>query len=83
VYWAVVSAAAVPAVPPISLSPAQALVELQRRAWHMRALTFMIAQRRLYSFSECETRLIALLATRHRFSKGASKRSVSRAQRIF
>lgn len=55
------------------------LVELQRRAWHMRALTFMISQRRGYSFSECETRLVALLGDRHRFSKGASKRSVSRA----
>ena len=37
------------------------LVELQRRAWHMRPLTFMISQRRGYSFSECETRLVALL----------------------
>jgi chromate transport protein ChrA len=55
------------------------LVELQRRAWHMRALTFMISQRRGYSFSECETRLVALLGNRHRFSKGAGKRSVSRA----
>lgn len=55
------------------------LVELQRRAWHMRALTFMISQRRGYSFSECETRLVALLGDRHRFSKGAGKRSVSRA----
>ncbi|MGN6317359.1 LysR family transcriptional regulator [Trinickia sp.] len=41
------------------------LVELQRRAWHMRPLTFMISQRRGYSFSECETRLIELLS-RHR-----------------
>jgi hypothetical protein len=55
------------------------LVELQRRAWHMRALTFMISQRRGYSFSECETRFVALLGDRHRFSKGAGKRSVSRA----
>jgi DNA-binding transcriptional LysR family regulator len=54
------------------------LVELQRRAWHMRALTFMISQRRGYSFSECETRLVELLGNRHRFLKGASKRSVSR-----
>ncbi|SEF06057.1 DNA-binding transcriptional regulator, LysR family [Burkholderia sp. WP9] len=55
------------------------LVELQRRAWHMRALTFMISQRRGYSFSDCEMRLVALLGNRHRVSKGASKRSVSRA----
>jgi DNA-binding transcriptional LysR family regulator len=55
-----------------------ALVELQRRAWHMRPLTFMISQRRGYSFSECETRLVEFLGNRRRFSKGASKRSVSR-----
>src|ERR1700712_2211031 len=55
------------------------LIELQRRAWHMRALTFMISQRRGYSFSECETRLVELLGNRQRFSKGASMRSVSRA----
>ncbi|MFM0395565.1 LysR family transcriptional regulator [Paraburkholderia phytofirmans] len=54
------------------------LVELQRRAWHMRALTFMISQRRGYSLSECEARLVALLGNRQRFSKGAGKRSVSR-----
>lgn len=54
------------------------LVELQRRAWHMRALTFMISQRRGYSFSECETRLVALLGNLQRFSKAASQRSVSR-----
>ena len=54
------------------------LVELQRRAWHMRPLTFMISQRRGYSFSESETRLVDLLGNCHRFSKSASKRSVSR-----
>jgi DNA-binding transcriptional LysR family regulator len=54
------------------------LVELQRRAWHMRALTFMISQRRGYAFSECETRLVELLGNRHRFAKGAGKRVVSR-----
>jgi len=48
------------------------LVELQRRAWHMPALTFMISQRRGYAFSECETRLVALLGNRQRFSKGAA-----------
>jgi DNA-binding transcriptional LysR family regulator len=37
------------------------LVELKRRAWHMRPLSFMISQRRGYSFSECETRLVELL----------------------
>jgi hypothetical protein len=43
------------------------LVELQRRAWHMRPLTFMISQRRGYSFSECETRLVELLGNRRPF----------------
>lgn len=37
------------------------LVELQRRAWHMRPLIFMTSQRRGHSFSECETRLVELL----------------------
>lgn len=55
------------------------LVELQRRAWHMRALTFMISQRRGYSFSECEARLVGLLGQRRRFSKdGKAKASVTR-----
>lgn len=38
-----------------------ALVELQRRAWHMHPLTFMVSQRRGHTFSECETRLVELL----------------------
>src|ERR1700694_4277207 len=54
------------------------LVELQRRAWHMRPLTFMISQRRGYSFSECETRLVELLGNPHRFPKDTSQRPVSR-----
>ncbi|BCF94294.1 LysR family transcriptional regulator [Paraburkholderia sp. PGU16] len=54
------------------------LVELQRRAWHMRPLTFMISQRRGYSFSECETRLIEFLRNPHHFPKDASQRSASR-----
>ncbi|WP_162068347.1 LysR family transcriptional regulator [Burkholderia sp. THE68] len=54
------------------------LVELQRRAWHMRPLTFMISQRRGYSFSACETQLVALLGNRQRLPKDASRRSVSR-----
>ncbi|HKR47921.1 MAG TPA: LysR family transcriptional regulator [Paraburkholderia sp.] len=51
------------------------LVELQRRAWHMRALTFMISQRRGYSFSECETRLVELLGKRHPLSKGGKTKA--------
>ena len=54
------------------------LVELQRRAWHMRSLTFMISQRRGYSFSECETRLVELLGNLRRFPKDTSQRIVSR-----
>ncbi|MGH8320113.1 MAG: arsenic transporter, partial [Steroidobacteraceae bacterium] len=46
--------------------------------WHMRPLTFMISQRRGYSFSECETRLVKLLGNPQRFPKDASQRSVSR-----
>ena len=42
------------------------LVELQRRAWHMRPLTFMISQRPGYSFSECEARLVELLGNPQR-----------------
>jgi DNA-binding transcriptional LysR family regulator len=38
------------------------LVELKRRAWHIRPLTFMISRRRAYDFSACEVRLIELLA---------------------
>ncbi|AUT64288.1 LysR family transcriptional regulator [Paraburkholderia terrae] len=54
------------------------LVELRRRAWHMRPLTFMVSQRRGYSFSECETRLVELLGNPHRLTKDASQRSFSR-----
>jgi hypothetical protein len=54
------------------------LVELQRRAWHMRPLTFMISQRRGYSFSECETRLVELLGNPQHFPKDAGQRSFSR-----
>jgi DNA-binding transcriptional LysR family regulator len=38
------------------------LVELKRRAWHIRPLTFMISRRRAHDFSACEVRLIELLA---------------------
>jgi DNA-binding transcriptional LysR family regulator len=50
------------------------LIELQRRAWHMRPLTFMISQRRGYSFSVCETRLIELLGNPQRFTKATARR---------
>jgi hypothetical protein len=54
------------------------LVELQRRAWYMRPLTFMISQRRGYSFSECETRLVELLGNPRHFPKDTVQLSVSR-----
>ena len=53
------------------------LVELQRRAWHMRPLTFTISQRRGYSFSVCETRLIELLGNPQCFPEETSQRLVS------
>jgi DNA-binding transcriptional LysR family regulator len=37
------------------------LVELERRAWHIRLLTFVISQRRGYVLSPCESRLVELL----------------------
>jgi len=36
------------------------LVELERRAWHMGPLTFVISQRRGYDPSPCESRLVEL-----------------------
>lgn len=37
------------------------LVELERRAWHIRPLTFVVSQRRGADFSPCESRLVELL----------------------
>lgn len=37
------------------------LVELERRAWHMGQLTFMISRRRGHDLSRCEARLVGLL----------------------
>jgi DNA-binding transcriptional LysR family regulator len=54
------------------------LIELQRRAWHMRPLTFMISQRRGYSLSECETRLVELLGNPQRFPEDTNQLSVAR-----
>src|SRR5205814_10388474 len=55
------------------------LVELQRRAWHMRPLTFMISQRRGHSFSECETRLVELLGDRKSTRLNSSHLGISYA----
>jgi DNA-binding transcriptional LysR family regulator len=37
------------------------LVELERRAWHMRPLTFVVSQRRGHDLSACEARLVEIL----------------------
>ncbi len=37
------------------------LVELKRRAWHLRPLTFMVARRRGHDASACETKLVELI----------------------
>jgi DNA-binding transcriptional LysR family regulator len=54
------------------------LVELRRRAWHMRPLAFVISQRRGYAFSKCETQLVKLLGNPQRCSNDVKKGSVSR-----
>jgi DNA-binding transcriptional LysR family regulator len=54
------------------------LVELQRRSWHMRPLTFMLSQRRGHSFSQCETRLVEFLGHPQRLPKDTSQRSAAR-----
>jgi DNA-binding transcriptional LysR family regulator len=41
------------------------LIELKRRAWHMRPLIFMISQRRGHQLSAWQTRLTELLANAH------------------
>lgn len=53
------------------------LVELERRAWHIRPLTFVISQRRGYDLSPCESRLVELLGKPQRIPKEASRRTVS------
>jgi DNA-binding transcriptional LysR family regulator len=53
------------------------LVELERRAWHIRPLTFVISQRRGYDLSPCESRLVELLGKPQCIPKKASRRTVS------
>jgi DNA-binding transcriptional LysR family regulator len=58
------------------------LVELQRRAWHLRPLIFMISRRRGHDLSACEGRLIELLANAGAPRSGAtSPRSSARSAR--
>ena len=54
------------------------LVELERRAWHLGHLAFMISQRRGYDLSPCESRLVELLGNPQRLPKDTSQLSVSR-----
>jgi DNA-binding transcriptional LysR family regulator len=53
------------------------LVELERRAWHVGPLSFMLSQRRGYDLSPCESRLVELLAQAQCIPKKAGQRSVS------
>lgn len=39
-----------------------ALIKIERRAWHVRPLTFMVSRRRGHQLSTCEEQLIGLLA---------------------
>jgi len=52
------------------------LVELERRAWHLGHLVFLISQRRGYDFSPCESRLVELLGKPH-IPKETGRRSTS------
>ena len=52
------------------------LVELERRAWHLGPLTFVISQRRGYELSPCESRLVELLGKPQCISTEARKRTV-------
>ncbi|AEC21682.1 transcriptional regulator, LysR family [Pusillimonas sp. T7-7] len=54
------------------------LVELERHAWHLGSLTFMISQRRGYELSPCESRLVELLGKAQCTPKEAKQRSVSK-----
>lgn len=54
------------------------LVELERRAWHLGPLTFVISQRRGYDLSPCELRLVELLGKPQCIHREASRRAASR-----
>ena len=48
------------------------LVELERRAWHLRSLTFVVSQRRGHDLSACEARLVELLGEAWPLANGTS-----------
>jgi DNA-binding transcriptional LysR family regulator len=53
------------------------LVELERRAWHLGPLTFVISQRRGHDLSPCESRLVELLGKPQCIPKEARPHPVS------
>ena len=53
------------------------LVELDRRAWLVGSLTFMLSQRRGYDLSPCESRLVELLGKAQCIPKKAMQRSAA------
>jgi DNA-binding transcriptional LysR family regulator len=52
------------------------LVELERRAWHLGPLTFVISQRRGYDLSPCESRLVELFGKPRDTPRKVGRRSV-------
>jgi DNA-binding transcriptional LysR family regulator len=52
------------------------LVELERRAWHLGPLAFMISQRRGYDLSPCEARLVELLGQPQCIPQKEGRRSI-------
>ena len=57
------------------------LVELERRAWHLGPLTFVISTLRGYELSSCESRLVELLGEPQRIPKQGSHRIASGKER--
>ena len=53
------------------------LVELERRAWHLGPLTFVISQRRGHDLSPCESRLIEFLGKPEPIANEARRRPLS------
>jgi len=53
------------------------LVELERRAWHLGSLTFMVSQRRGYDLSPCELRMVELLGKPQCSPTNDGRRAVS------
>jgi DNA-binding transcriptional LysR family regulator len=54
------------------------LVELERRAWHLGHLAFVVSQRRGYDLSPCESRLVELLGKPQSIPKQIGRRFMQR-----